>query len=241
MPVVTNLKKWKNGEVFNARDYVYERDAILAQLNRLTLLLEGNQEGDGINIAVDQISIGDLNVNVNSRTGLLQADMDSVKLQFGQQIFFYVKFEEVVNKGDAIQFAGSQGSHFLAKKAVPEEINANPEYFLGLAANSYAEGFFGLVLEMGPLPGILRTGFSAGQVIWFDSNGSTPGGLTTTEPPRTKARIRIAAVMNDQNSNLGEWVVRPSILEVDGVQTFLDSNEPVYPIEGDLWFETLGG
>ena len=58
-----------------------------------------------------------------------------------------------------------------------------------------------------------------------------------TEPPRTKARIRVAAVINDQNSNLGEWIVRPSILEVDGIQTFLNSNEPQYPIEGDLWFE----
>jgi hypothetical protein len=237
MPVVTNLRKWKNGEVFNARDYVYEREAIVTQLNRLTLLLEGNQEGDGINIAVDQISVGDLKINVNDRTGLLQADMDSVKLQFGQQIFFYVKFLEGVNKGDAIQFAGAQGSHFLAKKAVQSEINANPEYFLGLAANTYSESFFGLVLEFGPLPSIFRQAFPSGSILWYDSVGTTPGALTLTEPPRTKARIRVAAVINDQNSNLGEWIVRPSILEVDGIQTFLNSNEPQYPIEGDLWFE----
>jgi len=238
MPIISNLRKWKNGEVFNARDYVYERDAIITQLNRLTLLLEGNQDGEGVNITVDSIRIGDLLMNVNDRNGLLQVDMDSIKLQIGEQIFFRVKFEEGVTKGDALQFAGSQGSHFLAKKAVQSEINAHPEYFLGLAASSYASGDFGLVLEFGPLPGILKQEFPAGSVLWFDSGGSTPGALTTTEPPRTKARIRIAAVINDQNSNLGEWVVRPSILEVDGIQTFLNNQQPQYGLEGDLWFDS---
>lgn len=33
MAKITNLRKWKNGEVFNARDYVYERDTIVALLN----------------------------------------------------------------------------------------------------------------------------------------------------------------------------------------------------------------
>lgn len=239
MPIISNLRKWKNGEVFNARDYVYERDAIISQLNRLTLLLEGNQEGEGVNISVDSIEIGDLLMNVNDRNGTLQVDMDSVKLQIGQQVFFRVKFEEGVTKGDAIQFAGSQGSHFLAKKAVPSEINANPEYFLGIAANSYSSGFFGLVLEFGPLISILKTGFPAGSILWYDSSdGALPGSLTTTEPPRTKARIRVAAVVNDQNENLGEWVVRPSILEVDGIQTFLNNQAPQYVLEGDLWFDS---
>lgn len=239
MPIISNLRKWKNGEVFNARDYVYERDAIISQLNRLTLLLEGNQEGEGINISVDSIEIGDLLMNVNDRNGTLQVDMDSVKLQIGQQIFFRVKFEQGVTKGDAIQFAGSQGSHFLAKKAVPAELNAAPELFLGLAANSYSSGFFGLVLEFGPLISILKTGFPAGSILWYDSSdGALPGSLTTTEPPKTKARIRVAAVVNDQNESLGEWVVRPSILEVDGIQTFLNNQAPQYVLEGDLWFDS---
>lgn len=30
---ITNLRRWKNGEVFNARDYVYERDLIVALVN----------------------------------------------------------------------------------------------------------------------------------------------------------------------------------------------------------------
>lgn len=239
MPIISNLRKWKNGEVFNARDYVYERDAIITQLNRLTLLLEGNQDGEGVNISVDSITIGDLRMDVNDRNGLLQVDMDSIKLQIGEQTFFRVKFEEGVTKGDAIQFAGSQGSHFLAKKAVAAEVNAAPELFIGLAASSYASGDFGLVLQFGPLVSILKQGFPAGSIVWYDSSdGALNGALTTTEPPRTKARIRIAAVVNDQNANLGEWIVRPSILEVDGIQTFLNNQAPQYVLEGDLWFDS---
>ena len=239
MPIISNLRKWKNGEVFNARDYVYERDAIITQLNRLTLLLEGNQDGEGVNISVDSITIGDLRMDVNDRNGLLQVDMDSIKLQIGEQTFFRVKFAEGVTKGDVIQFAGAQGNHFLAKKAVPAEINANPEYFLGIAAASYSVNAFGMVLEFGPLTGILKQEFPAGSILWYNSaDGALPGQLTTTEPPRTKARIRIAAVVNDQNATNGEWIVRPSILEVDGIQTFLNNQAPQYVLEGDLWFDS---
>jgi len=239
MPIISNLRKWKNGEVFNARDYVYERDAIITQLNRLTLLLEGNQEGEGVNISVDSITVGDLLMNVNTSNGLLQVDMDSIKLQIGAQNFFRVKFEEGVTKGDAIQFAGSQGSFFSAKKAVPSEINADPSKFLGIAAASYATGSFGLVLEFGPFTGIFKQEFPANSVLWYNSlDGALPGQLTTTEPPRTKARIRIATVVNDQNTTDGQWIVRPNILEIDGIQTFLNNQAPQYVLEGDLWFDS---
>lgn len=33
MAKITNLKQWRNGEVFNARDYVYERDLIVNLVN----------------------------------------------------------------------------------------------------------------------------------------------------------------------------------------------------------------
>lgn len=33
MALIENLRKWRNGEVLNARDYVYERDLIISLLN----------------------------------------------------------------------------------------------------------------------------------------------------------------------------------------------------------------
>lgn len=43
MTMTTNLKtlrKWRNGEVFNARDYVYERDLLLKSVEELTTQVE---------------------------------------------------------------------------------------------------------------------------------------------------------------------------------------------------------
>ena len=39
MALISNFKRWRNGETFNARDYVYERDTIVNQVNRLSALL----------------------------------------------------------------------------------------------------------------------------------------------------------------------------------------------------------
>jgi len=38
MPI-SNLRQWRNGEVFNARDYVYERNLLIAEVNRLASIL----------------------------------------------------------------------------------------------------------------------------------------------------------------------------------------------------------
>lgn len=43
---VPNLRQWRNGEVFNARDYVYERNILIAEINRLEGLLGGGGSSD---------------------------------------------------------------------------------------------------------------------------------------------------------------------------------------------------
>jgi hypothetical protein len=37
---IQNLRKWRNGEVFNARDYVYERDLIVQALRDLDIKVD---------------------------------------------------------------------------------------------------------------------------------------------------------------------------------------------------------
>jgi hypothetical protein len=37
MSKIENLRRWRNGEVFNARDYVYERDLIVQALRDLDI------------------------------------------------------------------------------------------------------------------------------------------------------------------------------------------------------------
>lgn len=56
MPTINNLRQWRNGEVFNARDYVYERNLLVSQVNRLTSILgDGGTPGA---ITVSSITMG---------------------------------------------------------------------------------------------------------------------------------------------------------------------------------------
>ena len=50
---VPTLKQWRNGEVFNARDYVYERNIIVAEINRLEGLFTGSSD-----LSVSSITMG---------------------------------------------------------------------------------------------------------------------------------------------------------------------------------------
>lgn len=61
MAAITNLRKWKNGEIFNARDYVYERDLIVQQVNRLTALIEG--DGEGVDLTVKSITTNSITMD----------------------------------------------------------------------------------------------------------------------------------------------------------------------------------
>ena len=50
MPIINNFRQWRNGEVFNANDYVYERNTIVNQLNRLTALLGDSSENASLTV-----------------------------------------------------------------------------------------------------------------------------------------------------------------------------------------------
>ena len=63
MPSIASLRVWRNGEVFNARDYVYERDLLVAQINRVTALI-GDSSGDSnINLTVNRLTATELVLN----------------------------------------------------------------------------------------------------------------------------------------------------------------------------------
>jgi len=61
---VPSLKQWRNGEVFNARDYVYERNIIIAEINRLEGLFTGNSD-----INVTSITMGGRTINNFNQLG----------------------------------------------------------------------------------------------------------------------------------------------------------------------------
>jgi hypothetical protein len=122
-------------------------------------------------------------------------------------LYIYGKAQSAITKGQAVQFAGVQGDHILMKPAVPSEINANPDYFIGLAESTLATDAFGYILTQGELTGLNTSGYTAGNILWFASAGSTAGAITATEPTNSNARIQVASV-NRVNPGDGILFVR---------------------------------
>lgn len=69
---VPNLRQWKNGEVFNARDYVYERNLIIAEINRLSALVGDSQSGT-INLTVNALTANSMTMGGRTITTFEEA------------------------------------------------------------------------------------------------------------------------------------------------------------------------
>ena len=55
---VTSLRQWRNGETFTARDYMYEREQIIAEVNRLAGLLTGSSDLNVNSLTTNSITMG---------------------------------------------------------------------------------------------------------------------------------------------------------------------------------------
>lgn len=144
--------------------------------------------------------------------------LNSVTLQAGQEMHMYAKASGVIANGDAVQFAGAQGDHLLVKKAVPSEINANPEYFVGIATQDFANNDFGYVTVFGQVRELNTSMYSGGTVLYYQSSGTTAGLLTDVRPTGPLAKITVAAVVRSHN-NQGAIFVRPHVMpKIDTLQ-----------------------
>jgi len=68
MPLINNFRQWRNGEVFNAASYVYERNTIVNQLNRLSALLGDSSES--ATLTVGSLTTTSLTVGGDTVTSL---------------------------------------------------------------------------------------------------------------------------------------------------------------------------
>lgn len=139
-------------------------------------------------------------------------------LQSGQEIHFYGKASGAIANGDPCQFAGVQGDHILVKKAVAAEIDANPEYFIGVATQNIANGDFGYITWFGKINGVYtKTPANNDAADWVNGDllylNMTTGYLTKTEPTAPTRRIVVAAVVKIQtgSSENGIIIVRPTL------------------------------
>jgi len=127
-----------------------------------------------------------------------------------QKVLFYGKATGTISKGDAVMFAGAQGDHFLIAKATQAALSTNHEYILGLANQNFANNEYGYVVEFGRVDAIDTSMYTAGDILWFDSEGTTAGALTNVQPTPPNTKIQLAAVIRS-HQNEGVLFVRPTI------------------------------
>jgi hypothetical protein len=149
---------------------------------------------------------------------------------YSQELLFYGKASGAISKGDAVMFAGAQGNHFLFAKATQAAIDANHEYFIGLAKTDMANNEYGYVTEFGNISGLNTSSYTAGDILWFDSGGATAGALTTTAPAPPLAKVQIAAVIRSHPAQ-GVIFVRP--VWYHGISDLQDVSI-TSPTEGEL-------
>jgi len=221
---ILSVLKSKLVEVKTKFDY-YD-DLLTEQLTFTTLLLDGKL------FEVDDVT-NTVTVQLN----------DDFKLNLGQELVYYGKaYQGDINIGDPVMFAGVEGNHFRLKVADPVIVSANPEYFIGVAAQDMASGEFGFVTEFGHIDGFNAPTdtYEAGDILWYDSQN---GGYTKTKPPRGFAQIRVAAILkvnqNENQLNTGKIFVRLNILEGggDGSNLTVSSTAPEYKLSNDVWFD----
>lgn len=137
--------------------------------------------------------------------------LNGVVLQAGQELHFYGKASGAIGNGQAVMFAGVEGDHLLMSLADAATINANPQYFIGIATQDFANNEFGYVTVLGKVRGLNTTSYSLGDVLYYNSTSATDGSLTTTMPVAPNAKIEVAAVVR-VHATQGILMVRPHIM-----------------------------
>ena len=167
---------------------------------------------------------------------------NNVNVGVGEDVFYYVKASGAITKGDVIQYAGYQGDHALAKRAVQSEVNANPKLIMGIAKQNITNGDFGYVAHFGKIESIDTKSQAVNSFVWFDSAGATAGNWTITQPTAPNAKILLGVIIKAEssaNANNGVILVRPIIEpkleELQNVLITSVANGNVLSYDGTKW------
>lgn len=122
-----------------------------------------------------------------------------------EDAYFYIKASSAITKGEVIMFTGSVGASGVATGA-PATGVTDGSYIMGVAAEDIASNGFGLVQFQGTLRGVNTTGFTDGDILWY--NPAVTGGLTKTKPSAPNVKVQIAATVNGGSSGGGVILIR---------------------------------
>lgn len=123
----------------------------------------------------------------------------------GEDQFFYIKATSTITKGQVIMFTGAVGASGVPTGAPATGIT-DGTYIMGIAAEAIATNGFGLVQTFGTLRNVNTSGYSDGDILWY--NPSVTGGLTSTKPSAPNVKVQMAAVINGGSSGGGTILIR---------------------------------
>lgn len=175
--------------------------------------IDGYLKADHLKISttsIESVDVGEIVWNQVDGTfdmGLI----GGVTLQAGQEMHIYGKATEAISNGESVMFAGVQGDHLLIARADATIINANPEYLIGVSTQSFAINDFGYVTTLGNVRGLNTLAYTLGTILYYNSESTTDGLLTATEPTAPNAKIEVAAVVKVHGTQ-GILLVRPHVM-----------------------------
>jgi hypothetical protein len=264
MAIITNLRKWRNGDIINARDYVYERDLIvslvnqhevdLAELNNI-IAVTGSENGIfekvQFNISSEQdmeeIPNGSVFYNPDKRTLAYKCEFGHVH-NINQEVQEIGKNNEAANvtlpAGTIVTWAGAQGANKLFTRA--DASDPNKSKMVGVLHHPAAKNAFAPVavfaeIEVDDFRVLMDSGTDAGlsEGTKLYLSYTTPGKYTLTPPPRPYADIWVASVVSvNLSSHKGKIFVYPQNQRVEGgVWIEVSENQPTGQTDGDFWYD----
>jgi hypothetical protein len=158
---------------------------------------------------------------------------DGVTQHLGQEMYYRVKADEAISKGDLVMAVGTVGNSgiILVGKASPtygEFSDIASQRLMGLAASDIADGDEGYIVHFGKLRQLDTEQWLEGSILYADP--ATPGGLTDTQPDAPNWKTIIALVITS-HQNVGELFIRPTFgsqLNNDEAVTLTD------PVDGHV-------
>ena len=147
-----------------------------------------------------------LQFNTDHNT-LTFAMANATPIRIGQDLGWYVKNQTgtTIAKGVAVMAVGTVGAsgRVLIDELVADG-SVDAHYFLGVTAESIANGADGFVTSQGHIRGINTSAFPDGTVLY--ASPTTPGAFTATEPTGNDLKLPLAFVINSAAN--GEITVR---------------------------------
>lgn len=142
----------------------------------------------------------------------------SVVQHVGEEIFFRIKCQGAITKGQVVMFAGTLGvSGGLIGAAATGLTPLQANYILGVADESGLNNEWIFVTQFGEVRNVNTTGgaeaWVQGQELYYDP--AVTGGLTKNKPVAPNAIATVAAVVHVGTSN-GILFVRPTFGSVLG-------------------------